>query len=197
MENLHKNNIEAYYIKKKDQVVGRVKELMKDGDTVACGGSQTLFETGVIEHLRSGRYKFFDRHAPGLSWDEIQEIHRHAFSCDTYLTGTNAITEDGELYNVDGIGNRIAAMLFGPKNVIVVVGYNKIVKNVKAAVERVKNISGPANCTRLQCKSPCVHTGFCQDCTGNERICNKYVVIKRQVKEGRIKVILVGEELGY
>ncbi len=197
IENLNKNNLEAYYLEKKEQAVECVKGLMHDGDTVACGGSQTLFETGVIELLRSDKYHFYDRHAPGLSTEQIMEVHRQAFCCDTYLSGTNAITENGELFNVDGVGNRVAALAFGPKNVIVVSGYNKIVKNLEAAEERVKNIAGPCNCIRLDCSTPCRETGFCRDCSSSGRICSDYMILKHQMIKGRIKVIIIGEELGY
>jgi len=197
MNNLVKNNMMAFYVESKDQVVDKVAELIKEGETVAVGGSVTLEETGVLEHLRSGRYNFLDRYADGLSRDQVEEIFRKSFFADTYLTSTNAITEDGELYNVDGNGNRVAAMIYGPKSVIVVAGINKIVKNTDEAIERVRRIAAPANTVRLNKNTPCTKTGYCVDCRTDDRICCSYTVFRLQRVKDRIKVILVGESLGF
>ena len=156
-----------------------------------------MFETGIIEHLRIGRYNFLDRYMDGLSRTQIEEIYRKSFFTDTYLTSTNAITEDGELYNVDGNGNRVAAMIYGPKSVIVVAGINKIVKNVDEAVERVRRVAAPANSIRLNKNTPCTKTGYCANCRTDDRICCTYTVFGQQREKNRIKVILVGESLGY
>lgn len=157
----------------------------------------SLAEAGVMEHLRSGRYKFLDREKEGLTKDEINNIYRAAFSADAYFCSTNAITENGELYNVDGNGNRVAAMLYGPDKVILVVGINKIVKNVEEAINRNKFIAAPANTKRLNKKTPCAKVGYCMDCNSEERICNEYTLIKRQRVSDRIHVIFLNEELGY
>ena len=127
----------------------------------------------------------------------MDEIFRKSFFSDTYLTSTNAITENGELYNVDGYGNRVAAMIYGPKSVIVVAGINKIVKDLDQAVERVKRIAAPANSIRLDKNTPCTKTGYCVDCKKDDRICCSYTVLGHQKQKNRIKVILVGESLGY
>lgn len=197
MDNLIKNNMQAYYVETKEQVIDKIKELTKEGDTVTCGGSQTLFEAGVIEHLRSGRYNYLDRYEPGLSSEQITEIFRKAFSADVYICSSNAVTEKGELYNVDGSSNRVSAMVFGPKSVIVVAGLNKIVKNLDEAVQRVRNVAAPMNAVRLHRNTPCVHTGSCMDCSSESRICCNYVTMARQIIKDRVKVIIVGEELGY
>ena len=197
MNNLVKNNMMAFYVESKDQVVDKVAELIKEGETVAVGGSVTLEETGVLEYLRSGRYNFLDRYADGLSRDQVEEIFRKSFFADTYLTSTNAITEDGELYNVDGNGNRVAAMIYGPKSVIVIAGINKIVKNTDEAIERVRRIAAPANTVRLNKNTPCTKTGYCVDCRTDDRICCSYTVFRLQRVKDRIKVILVGESLGF
>lgn len=194
---LKKNKMSAVYIESKDKVIDAVKAYMQEGETVGIGGSMTLFETGVIDYLRSGRFNFLDRYAPGLTNDEMQEIYRKSFFADTYITSTNAITEDGELYCVDGNGNRVAAMIYGPKSVIVIAGINKIVKDYEAAVDRVRRIAAPANATRLSCKTPCVHVGICQDCRSDDRICCSYTVFRQQRHKDRIKCIIVGEDLGY
>ncbi|HHX59182.1 MAG TPA: LUD domain-containing protein [Epulopiscium sp.] len=127
---------------------------------------------------------------------DIKEIFRQSFLSDTYLTSSNAITEAGELYNVDGNGNRVAAMLYGPDQVIVVVGINKLVKNIDQAILRVEGIAAPANNKRLNKNNPCTTVGHCTDCKNEGRICNQYTVIRRGAK-GRITVIIVNKELGY
>jgi L-lactate utilization protein LutB len=208
IRNLEKNNMMAYYVESKDDVVGKVAELMKDGDKVSVGGSMTLHECGVIDHLRSGRYDFNDRYKEGLKKDEIEEIFRKAFYADTYISSANAVTEDGELYNVDGNSNRVAAICYGPRSVIIVAGYNKIVEDIDAAISRVKRTAAPANCVRLSCKTYCSEKGECMSlqsadsdmasgCSSPSRICCSYVVSGYQRVKGRIKVIIVGEELGY
>lgn len=197
MANLVKNNMMAVYVENKDQVVDKVAELIKEGELVAVGGSMTLFETGIIDHLRIGRYNFLDRYMDELSSTQKEEIYKKSFFTDTYLTSTNAITENGELYNVDGNGNRVAAMIYGPKSVIVVAGINKIVKNVDEAVERVRRIAAPANSIRLNLSTSCTKTGYCVDCKTEDRICCTYTIFGRQRQKNRIKVILVGESLGY
>lgn len=194
---LKNNNMEAYYVSTKEEASDLTAKLLNDGDTVAVGGSVTLSETGILDLLRSGKYNFLDRYEKGLSRCEIDKIFHESFCADAYLTSSNAITEEGELYNVDGNGNRVAAMIYGPKNVIVVAGTNKIVKDRDAAIERVKSIAAPANAERLSCKTPCAITGECMNCKGDARICCSYVFLGQQRVKNRIKVILVGEDLGY
>lgn len=197
MEALEKNNMEAYLVSNKEELLDKIKDICKEGEVVSVGGSMTLFETGVIDFLRSGRYEFLDRYKEGLSPKDIKDVFRKSFSADSYFTSSNAITENGWLYNVDGNGNRVAAMLYGPDKVIVVAGVNKIVKNLESAIERNKEVSGPANCVRLNRNTPCTKIGYCADCNSNERICNEYTLIKRQGLKGRIKVILLEENFGY
>lgn len=192
--NLKNNKMDAYYVKTRAEVLALCKELCPEGQTVSCGGSATLDECGIKELLRSGAYRFLDREAKGV---DPQEIMHQAFCCDTYFTSTNAITQNGELYNVDGIGNRTAAMLYGPKSVIVVAGYNKIVADLEAARCRVREIAAPANAVRLDRKVPCKVLGSCSDCRSDERLCSGFVALAQQMVRGRIKVIVVGEELGY
>ncbi|HEX2938029.1 MAG TPA: lactate utilization protein, partial [Ruminiclostridium sp.] len=175
----------------------KAKELIKDGDTVSVGGSMTLFETGIIDYLKSGRFNYLDRYADGLAHEDREKIFRESFFADDYFTSSNVVTEEGELYNVDGSGNRVSAMIFGPKSVIVVVGYNKIVSDREAAIERVRKIAAPANAARLSCKTPCAKKGECMDCKTDARICCSYVFLGQQRENGRIKVIIAGEPLGY
>ncbi len=125
---LEENNMNGYLVNSKEELISKIEELTNSGDIVACGGSMSLFEAGVIDHLRSGRYEFLDRYKEGLKPENIKKIYRDAFSSDVYFTSTNAITEEGEIYNVDGNGNRVAAMLYGPDKVIIVAGYIKLLK---------------------------------------------------------------------
>ena len=136
IENLEKNNMEGFYVEDEKALIEKIDTIVKDGETVSVGGSMTLFETGLIDYLRSGRFNFLDRYKDGLTRDDVKDIYRKTFFADTFFTSSNAVTEDGELYNVDGNGNRVAAMLFGPDKVIAIVGINKIVKNVEEAIER-------------------------------------------------------------
>lgn len=207
VEALKKNGMEAMYAPTRKEAIEQVAEYLEEGQMVTCGGSMTLEECGIMNLLRSGLYEFLDRSAPGTTPDKVEEIYRMAFCADAYLTSSNAITEQGELFNVDGNCNRVAAMLYGPKSVIVVAGYNKIVANLDEAVLRLKKVAAPANCIRLNRDTYCAHTGECkgvcgsmtEGCSSPDRICAGYTVIAKQQPRyaGRIKVILVGEELGY
>lgn len=197
IENLTKNNMPAFYAEDEAALIEKIKELVPEGASISCGGSMTLFETGVIEHLRCGRYKLLDRYAPGLTPEQTREVFVSALSADTYICGTNAVTMNGELYNVDGNGNRVAALLFGPKSVIMVVGQNKLVRDLNDAAARVRNLAAPTNAERLNRDTPCRKTGCCVNCAVKERICADYVTMARQTTPGRVKVIIVGKELGY
>lgn len=194
---LKKNNMNGYYVHNNEELIDKIKEIVKEGSKVSCGGSMTLFETGVIDHLRSGRYEFLDRYKEGLSREDIVKIYKESFTSDAFFSSSNAITENGELYNVDGNGNRVAAMLYGPDKVIIVCGVNKIVSDVDEAVLRKKQVAGPINAIRLSRKTPCSKTGCCSECNSKERICNEYTLIRRQSDGDRIHVIFLNEELGY
>lgn len=206
MEKLRANRMQAQYIETAEEVPSRVAALLHEGDTVAVGGSVTLEQTGVLAMLRAGKYRFLDRYAPGLTPDKTRKIFIDSFSADVYLSSSNAVTMNGELYNVDGNSNRIAALCYGPRSVILVVGCQKIVPDLDAAAAYVKQRSAPANAVRLDGDTYCAHTGVCQGLHGGEwtdgcrtdaRICCNYLVSARQREPGRIKVLLVGEELGY
>lgn len=197
IENLEKNNMKGYFVQNEEEAVKKVEELIKEGDTVSVGGSMTLFETGVIDHLRNGKYNFLDRYKEGLTPENIKDIYRRSFAADAYFTSSNAITEEGELYNVDGRGNRVAAMIYGPDKVIVVVGVNKIVRDLDEAIMRNREWAAPANAKRLNRKTPCAEVGYCMDCNSKDRICSEYVAIRRQMEQGRIHVIIVNKDLGY
>lgn len=205
---LERNNMQTFYAQTKEEVLPIVQSLLKPGDTVAVGGSVTLEECGILPLLRNGNYCFLDRYAPGLDDAGRKEIFRASFSADCYFCSANAITEQGELYNVDGNSNRVAALLYGPDSVIVVAGYNKIVADIHAAAQRVKRLAAPANAVRLGFDTYCAKAGqcisgkkagadFCDGCDSDKRVCCNYVVCAHQRVKNRIKVILVGEPLGY
>ena len=197
IEALKKNNMNGYYAKNRDEVIELIKGIVKEGSKVAVGGSETLSELGILEHLRSGRYDFLDRYKEGLTREEVTNIFKQSFLADAYLSSCNAITENGELYNVDGNGNRVAAMLYGPDKVIVICGINKIVKDVDEAIKRNREISAPMNAKRLNKKTPCTKVGYCMNCNSPERICNEYTLIKKQRSSERMYVIFLNENLGY
>lgn len=192
---LRKNQFEAEYIETPEALLARLSELMpQEGCSCSVGGSTTLAETGVLQYLKSGNFTYYDRYAPGV---DTNEIFAQALGCDFYFTSANAITENGELYNVDSRGNRLAALIWGPKNVIVVAGYNKLVTDLDAARDRVRKVAAPANAVRLKRKTPCAATGHCQDCSSPQRICSQYLVTGWQTMPGRIRVIIMGDEYGY
>ncbi|MCI7205221.1 MAG: lactate utilization protein [Clostridium sp.] len=197
INNLKKNNISGYYVKDNDELINLIKDIAKEGEVVSVGGSMSLFESKVIELLRSGRYEFLDRYKKDLTQEDIKEIYRKSFFADTYFASANAITEDGKIFNVDGNGNRVAAILYGPDKVVLIVGVNKIVKNIEQAVARNRAISGPANAKRLNLSTPCVKTGQCMECNIEDRICCEYTVIKRQRNPKRMHVIFINDTLGF
>lgn len=205
IENLKRNNMDAYYVENRQQACQLAKTFIKKGDTVSCGGSMTLNEAGIDKILASGEYNFLDRSVPGLTPDQITEIYRDTFSADAYFCSANALTENGELVNVDGRANRVAAITYGPESVICIVGINKIVADIPAGFRRIKEIAAPLNAKRLSCKTPCAETGKCialdggiaDGCRSSDRICATYAVFGQQRVKNRIKVIIVGENLGY
>lgn len=202
---LRKNRMLAEYVPHKEDVVPLVESLIPAGNTVATGGSRTLDETGVTELLRGSKYTFFDRNNPALTPEEKAEMTAKSATADVYLCSSNAITEQGELYNVDGFSNRVAAIANGPKKVILIVGVNKIVPDLNAAIRRVKTIAAPLNTKRLNCDTYCRQTGVCMGldggmtdgCHSPGRICCSYLISAQQRVENRIHVILVGESLGF
>lgn len=194
---LRKSNMEAYCLARKEDVLPLLRQLLPAGASVGVGGSATLDECGVIEFLRGGDYQFLDRYAPGLSGEALEQLHRACFSADCYLSSANAVTQAGEIFNVDGHSNRVAAIAFGPASVILVVGCNKLVPDLAAAQQRLEAVAAPANARRLGCKTPCAETGVCMHCQSPGRICCTYTVQRFSREKGRIKVLLVGEPLGF
>lgn len=196
-EALIKNNMEAIVVENKQEALALLQNKIEQRSHVSVGGSMSLFECGVIDLLQTMDIHFDDRYDPSLTREDIEAIYRRAFCSDYYIASSNAVTLQGELYNVDGNANRVAAISYGPKQVILIVGKNKIVKDLGAAIQRVNTISAPANCARLHLDNACTHTGQCMDCQSESRICCTYTVHKRQRVKNRICVILINEILGY
>lgn len=200
---LQSNRMDACWVRTKEEALEKVKALLPKGALAASGGSMTLDECGITALLRNGEYDYLDRAA--VEKEEIQELYRRSFYANCYLMSSNAVTEQGELYNVDGNGNRVAALIYGPKSVIVVAGANKIVPDIPAAIKRVRCLAAPANAMRLHQETPCTKTGVCAGikgelaagCKAEQRICCSYVVSGYQRVPNRIHVILVAENLGY
>ena len=166
--------------------------------SVSWGGSKTAAETGVIDALReNSALEVVDAFEKGIPLEESWSRRRRAFSVDIYLTGTTAVTEAGQLVNLDRTGNRVAAIAFGPKYVTVFAGRNKIVSSLDDALLRVKTTAAPINAMRLNTKTPCAKTAVCQECSGADRLCNAWVITEKSYPKERIKIILINEDLGY
>jgi L-lactate utilization protein LutB len=171
--------------------------LLPKGATVGMGGSRTVAEIGLLDALRSGQYNLLDQYDASLGKEAALEVRKAGARAEHFVAGSNAVTDDGKIVNIDGMGNRLAAFAYGPEKVIIVVGRNKIVKDVAAGIDRVKNIAAPMNARRFGAKTPCAKTGRCSDCESPERICNLTLIIEKQRQPGRITVILVNEDLGF
>ncbi len=197
IRNLDRNNMKGTYLKTKEELLSYLDMTVTDGSKVSVGGSQTLFELDLIDYIRNRNVEFFDRYEEGLTAEGKKEVFRRSFSADYYFTSSNAVTLDGYLYNVDHFGNRVAALLYGPDKVFVIVGINKIVTSLDDAISRVKSTAAPANNVRLNRDTPCVRKGDCMDCQSSDRICSEYTLIKRQGVKDRIEVIILPFSLGY
>jgi L-lactate utilization protein LutB len=193
---LKKNNFKAVFVADSKGAVEEVMKQIPDGATVGMGGSVTLRQTGLIEALEKRNIKLIMTSTQPVSDEERLQAIRKGFSTDIFLSSTNAVTEDGKIFNVDATGNRVGAMFVGPKKVIVIAGVNKIVKNMEDAEKRVREWAAPQNAKRLGRKTPCVETGVCADCSSPDRICNIYVTLAKKPARTDVTIILVGEQLG-
>lgn len=196
IKNLEKRQMEGYYCPTSADAVKKALELMPEGSSIGWGGSMTLFETGLMDAIRSANYEIIDRDTAKTP-EEQRKIYGEICCSDFFLMSTNAITLDGELVNIDGRGNRVAFLCYGPQNVLIVTGMNKVVSDVESGVKRVRDIASPPNTVRLNKNTPCAVTGRCGDCLSPDCICSQVVITRRSGTPNRIKVILVGEELGY
>ena len=203
IETLAENNIPAVFVRTGREARDHVLSQVPKGSVVGLGDSLTLRQIGVIDALEEGDYVFLNPWQPGIDLQESMRRKRRALTSDVFVTGTNALTLDGKIVNVDGHGNRVAAMLFGPDKVILVVGINKIVADLEEALDRIRDTAAPLNVARhpnFDPPPPCADTGACSDCDSPWRICNKTVIIERQYDNDRYKpvisIVIVGEELG-
>ena len=196
IKNLGRRNIEAFYCPTSREAVDKLLEMIPQGSSVTWGGSMSIRDIGIPAALAdAGKYEVYDRDkAPDRA--AATEIYLKAFSCDYYLSSANAITEDGVIVNIDGTGNRVAAITFGPRNVIFVIGMNKLTQNVDAALARARSLAAPVNTARFDIQTPCKLDGVCHNCLSDDCICN-YIHYLRHSPKGKHKVILVGESIGY
>lgn len=197
IDNLNKNNMAGYYVESISQLYELLQKLLPEGQAVGCGDSVTLEQTGVYDYVRNHNYMFLDKYQNGLSHDEKREIYLRNFRVDTFLTGVNAVTINGSLFNIDGNGSRVAPVIYGPKQVLVIAGTNKIVRTADEAVLRTRQIAAPLDAKRLGKETPCVKLGKCVDCHHSQRICNDFVLITGQFEKQRIKVIFIEGNYGY
>ncbi|TLG73789.1 lactate utilization protein [Culicoidibacter larvae] len=193
---LKKRNITFIHLKDKTELHTYLSKQIQANDIVANGASVTLEQLELPDFFRRQTNNYLDRKACQTREDK-DDMYRQTFFADYYFLSANAITEDGIIVNVDGYGNRVAAMLFGPKKVFLIIGANKIVADLEAAEARIKAIAGPLDAKKLNKKTPCTYTGVCSDCNSPDRICNKYVTYKRESIANRMHIILLDQELGY
>jgi len=194
---LQKHHFDAHYCETKEDALHLILELIPQNHIVSWGGSETLDEIGIKELIKENGYEVIDRDM-AKSPEERTELMKKALLSDTFLMSCNAISEDGQLVNVDGNGNRVAAMIFGPKSVIVVAGMNKIAKNLEDAMQRARTIAAPANVQRFKdMKTPCYTTGSCTDCISADCICAYIVTTRISRPANKIKIVLIGENLGF
>ena len=194
-EALTKRHFEAYYVSDKDAAVKKILEIIPKNHSVAWGGTMTMDQLGLKDKLKAAGYALIDRDT-GSTPEERELIMHKALSCGSFIMSSNAITEDGQLFNIDGKGNRVAALIYGPENVVIIAGMNKVVKNMDEAYARVRSYVAPANAQRFDIDTPCKKTGECFDCMSASTICAQFVQTRICKPAGRIKVVLIGEELG-
>lgn len=194
---LKENNFEAIYAYDSKEALGKIVSLIPEDATVGIGGSITVREIGLVDVLEKQRNVIFSHWEKGHTIEEKTEIRRKALTSDVYITSSNAITLKGQLVNIDGTGNRVGAMIFGPKKIIIIAGANKIVDTLDEAFSRIRNVASPLNGRRLNKKTPCALIGQCTNCNSPDRMCNISVVIDKKPNLSDINIILVGESLGY
>lgn len=196
VNNLKNRHFDAYYCETKEEALQMALSLIPEGDTVGWGGSMSCQQIGLIDAIRAGNYKALDRDACATA-EEREELMRQALLSDTFLTSANALSIDGQMVNIDGNGNRVAAIVYGPRQVIVVAGMNKVEDSLDAAINRARTVAAPMNQQRFGHPNPCGATGVCGDCKRETCICNHILVTRHCRPVGKIKFVLVGEDLGF
>jgi L-lactate utilization protein LutB len=197
---LKRNGFDVLYFSSPDEANSEILKMIPEGALVGVGGSVTLREMGLLDTLKDRGYRIanhWEARAQNASSEEMMKIRRQHLNSDVFLTSTNAITETGELINIDGTGQRVAAMIFGPKKVIVVSGVNKIAGSLEEGLSRARDVASPMNAKRLNLKTPCTISGVCEDCDSPERICNVATIIQRRPHNTDMTIILIGKKLGY
>ena len=195
VKNLRSRHFEAYYCDTRQDALAKALELIPEGSLVSWGGAMSAQQIGLIGAMRVGNYRTIDRDKC-VTAEEREQAMKDALFCDTFLMGANAMSMDGEMVSIDGTGNRIGALVYGPKSVIVIVGMNKVVDNLDEAIRRARTVAAPKNKQRFGDGTPCAVTGVCGDCKSEKCICNHIVITRHCRPVGRIKFIIVGEELG-
>ena len=197
LKHLERRQMKGYYCPTRQEAVATAMSLTAANTTVCFGGSMSLLESGVMDALKARTDLTLIDRSHAKTPEEVRQVYISAFDADTYFMSTNAITSDGQLVNIDGNGNRVAALIYGPGQVVMIVGMNKVVPTVDDAIRRVRNTATPPNCIRLQKQTPCSINGTCSDCLSPDCICNQIVITRRSGVKGRIKVFLIGEPLGF
>lgn len=195
IKNLQSRHFDAYYCEDKAAALKKALELIPEGATVGWGGAMSAQQIGLMEAVKSGNYVPIDRDSAETAQQRLK-LEKQAHFADVFLTGANAISLDGEMVNIDGYGNRVSAIICGPKNILVIAGMNKVVDTLEDAISRARTVAAPANQQRFLRQTPCTVTGACADCKSPECICNHIVITRHCRPAGRIQFILVGEELG-
>ena len=196
VKNLQKRHFEAYYCPTKEEALKQVLSLIPEGSSVGWGGAISAAQVGVQEAVHAGNYTVIDRDAVSDP-AEKNRLMRECFNADYFITGANALSQDGQMVNIDGNGNRVGMIVYGPKHIIVVAGMNKVCPTIEDAVKRARTVAAPMNQQRFGLPNPCTTTGSCADCLCETSICNQILVTRHCKPAGRIKFVLVGEELGF
>ena len=196
IKGLNSRNIEAFYAESKEDALAKALELIPEGSKVAWGGSMSIEEIGLKKAIIEGNYNELNRDL-AKNPEEKRAIEIATYDADYFLTSANAVSEDGVIVNIDGNSNRVSAIAYGPKHVLMIVGMNKIVKDAENALSRARNEAAPVNAQRFNIDTPCKKTGACFDCLSPSSICCQFLVTRRSMHAGRIKVILVNEDLGF
>ena len=197
VKSLEKHFFSAVYVEDEPSAISEIMKFVKPEDTVGVGGSSTVRDLGVLKKIEDNGCNILDHWEPDLTPEEIHNIRIRQLTCDLFLTSSNAVTLDGKIVNTDGIGNRVCAMTFGPKQIIIVVGINKLVKDTEAGIRRIKEKAGPLRAASLNTETPCTQTGICTDCNQPQRICRTTVIFDYCPAQTNIHVIIIGKEFGF
>jgi len=197
LKNFFHRNMKGYFVENKKELMDLIEELVPEKSTIGCGDSMTLEECRLYDFFRNGNFDFKDKYRKGITKEEKQKIYIENFSVDTFISSANAITEDGKIFNIDGNGSRVAPIIYGPKQVLIIVGINKVVPKIEDAIKRARQIAAPLDAIRLNKKTPCSTLRYCVDCKSPDRICNSFVAIEGQFIKDRVKIIIINENLGY